>query len=58
MTVVPPTATDRMDAMTKHPLGSPGSLRSLATATAALTLGLGLLAGCGDGDTEPVASDP
>lgn len=38
--------------MTKHPL------RSLAAATGGLVLGLGLLAGCGDDDTEPVASDP
>lgn len=42
--------------MTLHPLRL--RLRSLTVPTAALVLGLGLLAGCGDDDTEPVASDP
>jgi hypothetical protein len=52
-----------MVAMTLHPLRHHRQplahrLRSLTAATAAVVLGLGLLAGCGDDDTEPVASDP
>ena len=48
--------------MTLHPLPSTTlrstTLRSLTLSTAALALGLGLLAGCGNDDTTPVASDP
>lgn len=49
MTPDSPTTTDRMVAM---------KLRRLTLSTAAVALGLGLLAGCGDDETDPVASDP